>query len=303
VLPNVIIAGAPKCGTSSLYRYLSVHPDVCMSNLSETRYLIDKGRPFYNAACNFHNQGMAGYERLFSHCHDSRKNAVVDVTPDYLYQATPLAVLPQISPLPRIIFILRNPQLRTYSFFQFARNNVGIIAKGMSFKKFIEMNKASAKKQAFDPFHPYNAHEHSKYIKYLNAYVEAFGLDNIHIFLFEALKRSPENFMRRMCQVLDIDPAMYKTYPFAVHNKTHHVKNQKFHQVRRKMRGKIPSQRISHMLSRVYNCLNIKPAVKKFTREEFSVLEQLRDEYSPYNLQLANVFGIDLSVWGNVPDS
>jgi hypothetical protein len=38
MLPNVLVIGAPKCGTTSLHSYLAQHPDVSMSNPKELRY-------------------------------------------------------------------------------------------------------------------------------------------------------------------------------------------------------------------------------------------------------------------------
>jgi hypothetical protein len=38
-LPNVLIIGAGKCGTTSLHRYLSLHPEIHMSEIKEPRFL------------------------------------------------------------------------------------------------------------------------------------------------------------------------------------------------------------------------------------------------------------------------
>ena len=45
-LPNVIIAGAPKCGTSSLYFWLSAHPEVKASMVKETFFFADEVNRF-----------------------------------------------------------------------------------------------------------------------------------------------------------------------------------------------------------------------------------------------------------------
>ena len=37
-LPNLVIAGVPKAGTTSLFNYLAQHPDICPSDVKETRY-------------------------------------------------------------------------------------------------------------------------------------------------------------------------------------------------------------------------------------------------------------------------
>jgi len=36
VYPNLVVAGAPKCGTSSLYFWLAAHPEVAASREKET---------------------------------------------------------------------------------------------------------------------------------------------------------------------------------------------------------------------------------------------------------------------------
>ena len=38
MLPNLLVIGAPKCGTTSVHSYLDQHPDVSMSNPKELRY-------------------------------------------------------------------------------------------------------------------------------------------------------------------------------------------------------------------------------------------------------------------------
>src|SRR3954463_13629169 len=37
-LPNLVIAGVAKAGTTSLFNYLAQHPDICASDVKETRY-------------------------------------------------------------------------------------------------------------------------------------------------------------------------------------------------------------------------------------------------------------------------
>jgi len=42
IFPNLVIAGAPKSGTSSLFFWLAAHPEVCGSQKKETYFLADK---------------------------------------------------------------------------------------------------------------------------------------------------------------------------------------------------------------------------------------------------------------------
>ena len=45
VLPNLIIIGAMKCGTTALHRYLGLHPDVAMSEPKELNFFCGPERP------------------------------------------------------------------------------------------------------------------------------------------------------------------------------------------------------------------------------------------------------------------
>ena len=59
-LPNVIIAGAPKCGTSSLYFWLSAHPEVKASMVKETFFFADEVNRF-NKNANIIEHSLADY--------------------------------------------------------------------------------------------------------------------------------------------------------------------------------------------------------------------------------------------------
>ena len=73
-LPNLIIAGVYKCGTTSLFHFLKNHPDICASRIKEPRYFFDifvkkKMPSFNNYLKNFNHyngekyvlEGTAGY--------------------------------------------------------------------------------------------------------------------------------------------------------------------------------------------------------------------------------------------------
>ena len=240
---------------------------------------------------------MEGYRRLFDHCDPDRQKVIVDVTPDYMYQKTPLRVLLTITPVPKIVFILRNPAMRTYSLYQFARNNIGLIDKNMSFKTFIENIEASATRNEENRFILYDECEKSKYINYLKAYLDVFGSDQIIICLFEKLKRNPQQFMAELCRHINIDGGYYETYRFKKYNRRYTVRNQTLHRLRRKLRHTIPSDAISNLLSHLYNWINVSYTVNGLTGEEVEVIHKLNEEFRPFNRELASTFHVDLELW------
>jgi len=55
MLPNLLVIGAQKCGTTSLHRYLAAHPEVAMSEPKELDFFVEhEDRPHYVANGNWH---------------------------------------------------------------------------------------------------------------------------------------------------------------------------------------------------------------------------------------------------------
>lgn len=120
MLPNFIIAGAPKCGTTALFRILARHPEVGMSRVKEPRFFSEyKGvleRGYDDAghkASGMYHNGLAWYESLFVDCNGYK--AVGEASTNYFsYQDSPRLIRRHL-PGARLIFMLRDPVQRMYS--------------------------------------------------------------------------------------------------------------------------------------------------------------------------------------------
>jgi Sulfotransferase domain len=99
MLPNLIIIGAQKSGTTSLHDYLGRHPQIGMSRTKELKFFIVEG--------NWH-KGVAWYE---SQCASSRP-VRGEASPQYTYFPT-FAGVPQrmhaTVPDAKLIYLLRHP--------------------------------------------------------------------------------------------------------------------------------------------------------------------------------------------------
>ena len=96
--PNLIIGGAPKCGTSSLYFWLSAHPEVYGSPKKETFFFADKVNRF-NKSANVHEHDMNRYLDFFK----DGVNAKVrfEATAHYLYEEEALKAFRKPSNRPK----------------------------------------------------------------------------------------------------------------------------------------------------------------------------------------------------------
>lgn len=111
VRPNFFIAGAPKCGTTSLAHYLSEHPSVFVSEPKEPGYFARDLLDFDNmpeslpAAWRY---DLRAYLGLFASA-DGRHLAVGEASTTYLYSNQALREIRNFNPDARIIAMLRNP--------------------------------------------------------------------------------------------------------------------------------------------------------------------------------------------------
>ena len=103
-LPNAIVAGAPKCGTSSLYFWLSAHPGVCPSPVKETFFFADDVNRF-NREANILEHDLTAYGRYFEKC--THAAIRLEATAPYIYYEKALAHIPGLVSQPKVLFVLR----------------------------------------------------------------------------------------------------------------------------------------------------------------------------------------------------
>lgn len=305
--PNVIIAGAPKCGTSSIFHYLSQHPDVCVSNIKETRFFIDKTYSLFNKKRNYYKDGTAGYEIYFDNCRRKNAKIVLEATPDYLYQNLALSALKQLPEIPKLIFVIRKPSDRIYSLYNFAVNNMAVLKKRISFSDYIEILKINPSHFKGKDVLMY-AIEHSRYVNYLANWLDTYG-ENVNVFLYEELKRDPCIFMKKVSMGLDIDIKFFDTISYPRQNATFLIRNQGLQRIKRKLtRNKFvrntdnhalasPVQCIKDLIKIGYGAINLKEKKIEKTISDRQTLKELDKEFELYNRRLSQYMKINLALW------
>ena len=201
MLPNFLIAGVAKAGTTSLYYYLNQHPEVNIPR-KESFYFAKK---FYKDAPGdnppfFRDKSRIifsedDYNKFYSEC---AKKAIGEVSTCYAYlheSAIPL-IKEKLGDI-KIIFILRNPVERAFSAYKhFIRTN----AETLSFKDALEEEKSRIKMK-WD-FMWYYA-DVGFYAKQVKAFKENFS--QVKIFLAEDLDSNPLLVMQELFQFIGVD--------------------------------------------------------------------------------------------------
>jgi hypothetical protein len=183
-LPNFLIVGAPKCGTTSLYQYLRQHPAVYMSPLKEPRYFPSFGV----LPGDLRVRNRAEYEQLFDGA--TTEHAIGEASPHYLH--APEAAERIFAELPnvKIVVAVRNPADRAFSSY------LGRVRRGRE-KRSVE-----------DALQPGNYYfDASLYSDALARYFAIFGRSRVKVLLFDDLARDTAATLRDVCAFLDIPPS------------------------------------------------------------------------------------------------
>lgn len=208
----LIIGGAPKAGTTSLYKWLSDHPDVCASSLKETRFFIDEDYPI-PCARRFNGANIEDYEGFYKYCSGGGSILRVEATPDYLYSTSALQIA-DLLPNARIVVVFRDPVERMMSWYRYAKQK-RLIDESMSFNMYVE-TQIGATISSDTPTH-WRALEQCRHEKYIAPFREKFGTRLLEID-FEQLRTNPRDVMSKICAFVSLSDEFYQGYDFVAEN-------------------------------------------------------------------------------------
>ena len=272
-LPNFLIIGAIKSGTTSLYHYLRQHPDVYMSPVKETKYYWKEGE----AEGRVRIRTREEYERQFDGVASER--AIGEASPQYLHSPTAPARIAADMPAVRLIVSLRNPADRAYSSY------LGRLRGGWE-RRGVE--------EAMRPGTYYVAS--SLYHAALTRYLDTFGRGRIKVILFDELIADPHAVLRELYAFLGVDDAFVADVS-EQHNRGVVPRNVALNEVFWKNVARIrkllpPSLRNTGLAGRAHRLLVRKPEpLPPAIRGE--LLDYFRDDIA----KTAALIGRDLSCW------
>ena len=184
-LPNFLIIGAAKAGTTSLYEHFRAHPAIFMPRLKEARFFNYDGR---GSKVRFPVQTLEEYAALFEGVTDEQ--AVGEATPHYLTFPAAAGRIHALLPAARLIASLRNPVDRSYSIYQMNQRNHAV-NEGVPYARAMQA----------DP------HLQDGYAAHLARFLALFPRGQLRIILLEDLEARPKATLAGLFDFLGVDPA------------------------------------------------------------------------------------------------
>lgn len=276
MLPNFLIIGATRSGTTWMDENLRIHRDIFMPTKKELHF-FDRD----------YDKGLAFYENYFSAF--SGEKAIGEATPAYLHCLYTNRDVPSLIhkhlPNVKLIVSLRNPVERAYSHFMNVQAKHDHNA-GISFEQKLQKLRGGAEliREGF-------------YAEQLQRYYRLFPAENILVMLYDDLVADPHAFLRRLYEFLGVDPTFQSKAVQAKINmaagKRHLARSQSIFLISRAL-SRLNLHGLSGRL-RSWNAI-AQPPMNPQTRE------MLYETYREKNLELGLLIGRDLSHWNRHDD-
>jgi Sulfotransferase domain len=114
-LPNFLVIGAQRAGTTLLHRILDLHPDVYVPRRRKEVHYFDW----------YFDRGPEWYAGFFPSSREAKQyKALGEVTPDYLFAATAPGRIAALIPDCKFVVSLRNPIERAFSWYLYSVRSV-----------------------------------------------------------------------------------------------------------------------------------------------------------------------------------
>jgi len=273
-LPNFLIVGAQKSGTTTLYDILNNHPEVNMSKIKEVNYFTSEKKM---------SKGLKFYSSFFY-----KKKATQKITgeasPGYMNNLyIPKLIKNQLGDV-KIIMILRNPVKRAYSQYWDNRRHLSeSLTESEIIGRYLTDEYSSKSKGYFS---------RGVYIKYIEEYLKYFKRSDIHIMIFEELIDNPKKELKKLYNFLGIDDSDKLLY-LSKYSNSSMIWNNKFYKFF--LQNPKYNKYINKHLRRIF--FFGKKQKYNYPSPSGANLKILQNFYKPWNIKLELFLDKKLDYW------
>jgi hypothetical protein len=199
--PNLFLVGAMRAGTTALHEVLDRHPDISMSSFKEPAHFADPSELAIDSAI-VSGAGYAGDSRAYLSLFAGAGNVPYLGESSTHYTKLPrlTGIAPRIasrSPDARIVYLVRDPVLRTISHYRFA------VYRKRERRSCLEALRS-------EPFYV----AVSDYAMQLAPYLEVFGPKQVHVLTLEDIVADASHEIGHLCAWLGLSkPHPSPTFP------------------------------------------------------------------------------------------
>lgn len=295
-MPNFLIIGTQKAGTTAINYYLKEHPQIYMSPTKEPGFFDFEGEsvnfcgPGDEYSYRFAINDISAYRNLFRNVND--EVAIGEATTWYLQSIKAPERIKYYIPNVKLIVILRNPVDRAYSAFLHAmrdnREPIDDFAQALDEEdKRIKSNWGFLWRYKYMGF----------YATQLKRYFKLFDRNQIKVYLFEDYKNNPTEILKDIFHFLNVDETFTseivtpKNISGIPKSKALYTFLRKNNSVKSFFKPFIPSRFRKQMISQLMQKNMLKPT------RSLEIQLKLREIFREDILELQELLQRDLSKW------
>lgn len=292
--PDFFIVGAFKAGTTALYEYLRVHPDLFMSVPKEPMFFGQDLTPRYRRMTE------QEYVALFKDAREDQHAG--EASPWYLYSTTAAREIREFEPTPRAIIMLRNPVDVMYSQHSQLvfnrREDLTDFAQALA----AEDDRLAGHRLPADAIRP-EALYYRRSVRFpeqVARYLDVFGREAVHFIVFDDLVAEPRGVYRSTLEFLGVDPTV--EVDLSAYNANKRPRSGLMQRMIfaprgpiRRVFGRLRSVPVMHRVRDALVAANSTQAAR--SKMDPELRRQLTEEFAPQVAELGALIGRDLSSW------
>ncbi|MEP2023980.1 MAG: sulfotransferase [Reichenbachiella sp.] len=197
--PNFVIIGAAKSGTTSLFDYLTQHPDIYVPEIKECKYFSYDGDYEGPGSERMNARLIKSSEDYYQLFQNRSESLLGDISADYIFYHEKVIprIVKDLGTDIKVIAILRNPVDRAYSAYL---HKVRDLLETLTFEEALNEEAKRIR----------NNWEFLWYYKTAGLYSEAIAhyasvFPHFKVFLFDDLKKDPKKVTKELFQILEVD--------------------------------------------------------------------------------------------------
>ena len=261
---HAIIAGVNKCGTTSAFRYLADHPEICASSIKELRYFVQEHYEFSDLS----------YDKYLTHFSDhENKRVLLEASPSYFSWGEQVSSrIVQLIPNARIVVMLRDPVERLFSYYRSALvydNYANALLGDISFADFVDIAVKAAQDGEQDDAQKAEFRRaliQGRYADHIEDFGCRFPKEQIDYVFFEDFVKDPRTVMKDMCTFIGVNAQFFDDYQFRVQNKTRSFRSKRLQKF---------GYRVNMRFERI---LNRYPGIRKTAQSLYLWANEKRDQ-------------------------
>jgi len=267
-LPNFLICGAQKSGTTTLYKILKKHPQIFMSRKKELHFFTLE-----------FDKGVDWYKKKFIEATNGKYKAIGEASPSYMYLENAPERIYSIIPNAKLIFILRNPVDRANSHYWMS---IKKLRHSRGFEKALEFEDNVLKNCDIETKRQTSYKDRGKYSIQIKRFMEFFPDDQMLFLDFDQLTKNPSVVFNKIYDFLEVNT--YNNFNYKIPEIHSYQGSVPYSLTIQSILTKIPWN-----LGRRLMKLNLRKGIPHMNHE---TRKMLIEYFKPYNKDLEQMLGM-----------